>query len=397
MPNICLRILLAVAMLLPFPAGAYAQSTKAQEEKKARLEREIAIIDRQLADNASRSRSLLADLTLIRKKVSNRRELVAESDRQIKKYANDIYLTQLQINKLEARVKTLSDHYSRLILSAYRNRDARVWYMYMLASDNLAQAYRRFGYFRNLSSQMNAEAVKIREAQAELEAEKLRMSEMKREAEALKALRVDELKKLQAEEAGADAVVKRLKKDKQKYQAQLKAKQREVDALNREIAKAISATVGGSSKSSSSKSKTVVDTKLAAEFAKNKGRLPWPVDGAVVGHFGTHYHPVYTNLKLPPNNGFDLATAKDADIKAVFDGVVEQVMVIPVYNQCVMVNHGNYFTVYCKLKNVDVKAGDKVKTGQVIGTVDTINGQTQLHFELWKEKTPQNPESWLKK
>jgi len=77
--------------------------------------------------------------------------------------------------------------------------------------------------------------------------------------------------------------------------------------------------------------------------------------------------------------------------------VVEQVMVIPVYNQCVMVNHGNYFTVYCKLKNVDVKAGDKVKTGQVIGTVDTINGQTQLHFELWKEKTPQNPESWLKR
>lgn len=397
MPNFILRLLLTIAILLPLSAEVDAQSTKAQEEKRARLEREIAIIDRQLAENASKSSSMLADLNLIRKKVSNRKELVAQSDRLIKKYKDDIYLTQLQINKLESRVKTLSDHYAKLILSAYKNRDARVWYMYMLASDNLAQAYRRFGYFRNLSSQMNEEASQIREAQAELEAEKAKLSAMKKDAEAVKAERVKELESLRADEAKADKVVQQLNRNKKTYQAQLKAKRKEVEALNREIAKAISATVGGSSKPSSGKSKTVVDTKLAAEFAKNKGRLPWPVDGAVVGHFGTHYHPVYTNLKLPPNNGFDLAVAKGADIKAVFDGVVEQVMVIPVYNQCVMVNHGNYFTVYCKLKTVDVKAGDKVKTGQVIGTVDTINGQTQLHFELWKEKTPQNPESWLKR
>ena len=397
MTNRILRFLLILVMLLPLSAEAHAQSVKAQEEKKARLEREIAIIDRQLAENASRSSSMLADLNLIRKKVSNRKELVAQSDRLIRKYKDDIYLTQLQINKLESRVKTLSDHYAKLILSADKTRDARVWYMYMLASDNLAQAYRRFGYFRNLSSHMNEEARQIREAQEELEAEKEKLSAMKKDAETVKAQRVKELESLRADEAKADKVVKQLNRNKKTYQAQLKAKRKEVEALNREIERAISATVGGASKPASGKSKTVVDTKLAAEFAKNKGHLPWPVDGAVVGRFGTHYHPVYTNLKLPPNNGFDLAVAKGADIKAVFDGVVEQVMVIPVYNQCVMVNHGNYFTVYCKLKTVDVKAGDKVKTGQVIGTVDTINGQTQLHFELWKEKTPQNPESWLKR
>ena len=162
MTNRILRFLLILVMLLPLSAEAYAQSVKAQEEKKARLEREIAIIDRQLAENASRSSSMLADLNLIRKKVSNRKELVAQSDRLIRKYNDDIYLTQLQINKLESRVKTLSDHYAKLILSAYKNRDARVWYMYMLASDNLAQAYRRFGYFRNQSSHMNEEARQIR-------------------------------------------------------------------------------------------------------------------------------------------------------------------------------------------------------------------------------------------
>ena len=89
--------------------------------------------------------------------------------------------------------------------------------------------------------------------------------------------------------------------------------------------------------------------------------------------------------------------SKGEKIRSVFDGVVQQVMVIPGFNQCVMVDHGNYFTLYCKLRSVDVKAGEKVKTGQVLGEIDTINGQTQLHFELWQGSTPQNPESWLKK
>lgn len=383
--------------LFSVSAEVMAQSVREHEERKAQLEREIAIIDRQLADNASRSSSMLADLNLIRRQIANRRELVASSERQIRKYNDDIYLKQLEINRLERRVKSLSDHYARLILSAYKNRDARVWYMYMLASDNLAQAYRRFGYFRNLSSSMNEEARQIRDAQQELEAEKVKLAALKKEAEDVKAGRVRELDRLREDEAKSAGIVRQLNRNKATYQAQLKAKRREVEALNREIERAIAATVGGTSRPAAGKSKTVVDTKLAAEFAKNKGRLPWPVDGAVVGHFGTHYHPVYTNLKLPPNNGFDIAVAKGSEIKAVFDGAVEQVMVIPVYNQCVMVNHGNYFTVYCKLKTVDVKAGDKIRTGQVIGTIDTINGQTQLHFELWKEKSPQNPESWLKR
>ena len=100
---------------------------------------------------------------------------------------------------------------------------------------------------------------------------------------------------------------------------------------------------------------------------------------------------------MPQNNGFDLAVEKGEKAKVVFDGIVRQVMVLPGYNQCVMVDHGDYFTLYCKLRNVTVKAEDKVKTGDVLGTVDTINGQTQLHFELWQGKKALNPETWLKK
>lgn len=385
-------------VLCPVVVG-YAQDTKAYEEKKARLEREIAIIDKQLAENASQSSSMLSDLTLIRKNISNRKSLVNEADRRVRQYSDSIYLAQREINRLQARIDTLTSHYAKLVRSAYKNRDARVWYMYMLASDNLGQAFRRFGYFKNLSSQMKSEAKDIRAMQEELEGKKQRLTAMKAEAEALKAERVKELEKLKKDEAKADSVVKKLQKDKKKYQNQLASKKKEINALNRQIAKLIEEAMKADDpkkQKSSSKKSAPVDMKLDGEFSKNKGKLPWPADGPVVGTFGKHYHPVYKNLELPANNGIDVALAKGSDVKAVFDGTVTQVITMPGYNQCVLVQHGNYFTLYCKMKSVSVKVGEKVKTGQKLGTIDTINGQTQLHFEVWKGSAPQNPERWLR-
>ena len=398
--NRFLKILFTLTVWLCAASGVYAQNTKAQEEKKAKLEREIAIIDKQLAENATRSNAMLSNLTLIRKKVANRKAMVAESDRQIKKISDDIYLKQRQINRLQARVDTLTVHYSRLIVSAYKNRDSRIWYMYMLASDNLGQAFRRYSYFKNLSSQMNDEARKIKAAQEELLREREELSKMKKEAQAVKNERVKELDKLRAEEKEADKVVKNLQKNKKIYQQQLASKKKQVNALNKEIqrilAEAVKQQQPSSSSKSSSKKSAPVDYKLAEEFSKNKGKLPWPADGPVVGRFGKQFHPVFKNLELLPNNGVDIATSKGADIKAVFKGVVKQVFVMPGYNQCVLISHGNYFTFYCKLKTVNVKAGDKVTTGEAIGKVDTINGDTQLHFEVWQNTKPQNPETWIR-
>jgi len=384
-------------MLMCFAASAdvFAQDTSSQEAKKAKLEREIAIIDQQLAENATRSNAMLSNLTLIRKKVSNRKAMVAESDRQIRKYSDDMYLKQRQINRLQARVDTLTDHYSRLVVSAYKNRDSRIWYMYMLASDNLGQAFRRYSYFKNLSSQMNDEAKKIKAAQEELVRERESLAAMKREAQKVKDERVKELEKLRSEEAQADKVVKNLQKNRKTYQKQLSSKKKQIDALNKEIERIVANAMKGQS-GSSGKKQEPIDYKLAEEFSKNKGKLPWPVNGPVVGRFGRQFHPVFKNLELPPNNGIDVAVGKGTEVKSVFKGVVKQVFVMPGYNQCVLIRHGNYFTFYCKLKTVNVKAGDKVGTGDVIGKVDTINGDTQLHFEVWQNTKPQNPETWLR-
>ena len=386
-------IFLTVSLFLLQAAGVSAQDTGEYEKRKARLEQEIEMLDRQLAENVSRSRSELSRLTLVRAKISGRKSLIKESDRQIRKYADDIYLTQKKINRMNARLDTLSSYYEKLIRNAYKNRDARVWYMYILASEDLGQAFRRYSYFRNLSSQARVQGDKIRTAREELEAEKSRLRTLKSEAEKVRKSRQDELISLQQEESEVARIVSALKKNRSKYEKELAAKKKQVEALDREIERIIREAM----KASKSKGeKTEIDYKLAEEFSSNKGRLPWPVQGAVVERFGQHYHPVFTNVKLPFNNGISIAVAKGAEIDAVFDGVVKQIVVMPGYNQCVLVQHGNYFSFYCKLKTTAVKPGDKVRTGQKIGTVDTINGETQLHFQIWQGSKPQNPESWLR-
>ena len=390
-----LEISLLLVAFLSCGGKAYAQDVSAQEAKKAKLEREIAIIDRQLAENASQSSTMLSDLNLIRRKISNRKALVAEADKQVRFYNDSIYLTNREINRLKVRIDTLTSHYSRLVRSAYKNRDARVWYMYMFASQNLGQAFRRFGYFRTLSSQMKSEARKIKDMQDELGRKKERLSQLKKEAEVIKNARQKEVDELRKDEAKSDSVVKRLQKDKKKYQNQLAAKKKEVNALNREIARIIAQTIKTDDQKKDQK-KSPVDMKLDGEFANNKGKLPWPAEGPLMGRFGKQYHAVYKNIELPQNNGIDIALGKGEQVKAVFDGVVSKVFVMPGYNQCVLVQHGNYFTLYCKMKGLSVKAGDKVTLGQVLGTIDTINGQTQLHFEVWKGSAPQNPEQWLR-
>lgn len=393
-----------LALLLTVLAGG--QNTSSQESRKAKLEKEIAQIDAQLKTNASRTSNAQSNLVLIRKKISNRNELIAESDREIQEINRQIGGKQREITLIQGRLDTLSLYYGNLVRNAYKNRDAKVWYMYLLSSENLGQAYRRMGYLRNLSGQMNVQAKKIEATREELKAETEKLENMRAEAQKLRESRQQEVRSLQSEEKDSQQLITQLTKDRRKYEQDLNTKRKQVEALNKEIERIIreaTKPAASSSKSSSSNknaastpAKTEIDTRLDTEFSRNKGKLPWPVDGPVVDKFGQHNHPVYKNVKLPYNNGVGIAVADGTRVQAVFDGVVKQIVVMPGYNNCVLVQHGSYFSFYCKLKSVNVKAGDSVKTGQTIGTVDTIAGESQLHFQIWKGTTPQNPELWLK-
>lgn len=387
-----LRLLFFIVVLLAGPV-AYAQDTSAQKDRIARLEKEISMLESQIKAGESRKASELSTLTLVQKKISSRRKLIAENDKEIAGLDRRIVSKQREINVLTARLDTMSLYYARLVRNAYKNRDSRIWYIYILASDNLSQSFRRFMYLRNLSAQMNAQAIKIRETRTELETEREQIKGMRAEMRQMKKANEAELSKLRTEESGSKVLIAKIQKDKKRYQGQIAAKRKEVEALNKEIARIIEESLAAQGKK---KAKKPVDYKLSGEFAANRGILPWPAEGVVVDRFGQHNHPVYTGIQMPANNGITMSVAQGAAVKAVFDGTVRKIIVMPGYRQCVLVQHGSYFTFYCKLGTVKVKSGQKVKTGDVIGSVETIAGETQLHFQLWDGRTPQNPEVWLR-
>lgn len=385
------------AMLICTLAGA--QSLSGAKDRKARLERDIKVLERQLNEANARKDNAATQLSLLRAQTAARRELLNESERELGAINDSIRVCRKQIDETQARLDTMTRYYGRLVKTSYKNRDSRIWYVYLLASENLAQGMRRYGYLRQLSSRMNAQGRMIKEERDRLEARQNLLDSLRVQARQLRDSRAEEFGKLRREEDKSRDLVARLQRDRDKYQKQLSGKRREVEALNREIERLIREEIdgtGGSGKGGGKKVKTKIDYVLSDKFASNKGKLPWPADGRVVSHFGRNPHPVYTKLEMPFNNGVGIAVDKDAPVKAVFNGVVKQIVVVPGYNQCILVQHGEYFTFYCKLGSVTVKAGDKVKTGQVIGHVAQGMEDTQLHFQLWKGKQPQDPEAWLR-
>lgn len=400
MRKVLVIVLLALAAALPL--SAQKSSMKKLESQRAQLEKEIAVLNRQLKDNSSAKEKELTKLSLVKSKIQAREKLIAASDQALRILDDSIRTCRADIGKLQARHDTLSAYYSRLVRSTYKNRDSRMWYMYVLSSQSIGQGFRRFGYLRSLASEMGAQATRIRETSAALEVEKERLESLRATETDVRRQVVSERTKLRSEEDESSRLVEKLSKDRKKYESQLREKNRQKEALNKKIADLIrqQQNKGGSGKGSGSKggkkTSTVIDAKLSNEFASNKGRLPWPVEGAIVERFGKHRHPVYQNVELPQNNGVTLAVKRGTQARAVFNGTVSQIVVLPGYNQCVLVNHGAYYTLYSKLATVAVKPGEKVKTGQIVGTVDTIGGEDLFHFELWNGTTPQNPESWLR-
>lgn len=383
------KLIIIILIVTATVLEAGAQDVSAQREAKKKLEEEIAFIDNQLKDIISRQKASTQQLTIVQKQVSNRKKLVDQADAEIRVLRTQINDATAQINALQANLDTLQSYYNDLIYNAYKNRDNKVWFMYILGSENIGQGYRRFAYLGNLSESANAQADNILQTQAQLQAEKAKLDSLVVVATATRQQRQKEYNNMKADEQKSRTLVNSLNKSKNQYTKDLQAKKKQVDALNKEIERILAKAV-------KEQKEETIDYTLAGRFEDNKGKLPWPVQGVITGKFGNHNHPVYKNIQLPTNNGVDITAARNAAVRCVFDGTVKQVLVMPGYSQCVLVQHGTYYTFYCRLGKVSVKAGQKVSAGDSLGTLDVTDGSSVLHFQIWKGTDKQNPESWLR-
>lgn len=387
------KAIIILAMLMTV-LPVLAQDISRQKERKKQIEDEIALIDQQLDANRDKRKKSLNTLILTREKLEARERLIKELDDEIKDYETSITAADRQIGRLDARLDTLRKYHADLVLGAYKTRDNKIWFMYLLSSKDLNQGLRRWSYLKNMSASIRQQADQIKATEAELQAETQRLEELKAGSVQARSEREKEKDNLAAEEKRMNYLVVQLTKEEKSMKRDLEQKRKEVERLNKEIERILAAAV----KEQESGKGEKVDYALSGRFEDNKGKLPWPVKGGVViQKFGQTYHPVFKSLKLPYNNGINISAAAGSDATAVFDGVVKQILVLPGYDQCVLVQHGEYFTFYCKLKTVYVKTGDKISTGAAIGRISlNDDGNAELHFQLWKGTNKQNPESWLR-
>jgi len=384
-------------LLIMLPVVAVGQNIEQQERMKKQIEEEIAFLDSQLASTKKKQADNTKELNFIRRKISNRKKLLAQIESEIRQINKEMTRNESEINRLNRDLSNLKKEYSNLIYEAYKNRDQSSWMMYVLASKNIDQGYRRWVYFKDFNKSMQSRASRIKKTSEEITNRVDALEKMKEKSLKSQQQRSSEYKKLQTDERGARQTITQLSKQERTFRTQLAAKRKEVERLNKEIERILAEAM--KAKESPDFKESAAERKLSANFELNKGKLPWPVKrGAVVEEFGQHNHPVFKNVKLPFNNGVNIATDKNAEVFCVFDGLVKQILVMPGYNQCVLVQHGNFYTFYTKLDRVSVKSGDKIKTGQSIGNLAAADDNGSIiHFQLWHGTNKQNPEHWISK
>ena len=404
-----------------FASQLWCQITQEQlEERKAKIQAEIREKEELLKSMKTKEKSVINQLLIQKEKIGLKEKLIRTTESQTKILSNDIYVNQLKINQLNRDLEKLREDYAEMIRKSYKSRSEQSKLMFLLSSENFFQAYKRLQYMKQYASFRKMQAEEIKSKSQELEVHNKVIGEQKSEKEKLIEENEKERKELEKEKQEQEQIANQIKKDKGKIAAEIKKKQQETRRIDAQIQKLIRDAIAAANKKTAAakakanpKTTTAADTKktetsakivltpegqlVANNFRANKGRLPWPVEkGAVSLPYGDQPHPVYKTLTVH-NSGVEISTENGANARAVFNGEVANVIVLSPVNKAVMIQHGDYFTVYQNLSSVSVSKGDKVSTKQTLGKIRTNGetGKTVLKFMILQNTTYNNPASWL--
>lgn len=395
------------------------QSQEELEQKKAKIQEEIREKERMLQEVRGKEKSVVKLLQIQKEKIGLKEKLINTTAKQTKLLSNDMYINQLQINKLNRELVVLKDDYAEMILKSYKSRSQQSRAMFMLSSENFLQAYKRLQYMKQYSSYRKMQGIEIKDKTDKLADYNLKLSGQKTEKEKLLAEQEKQRQDLEKEKQEQEKIANSLKKNKKQITAEIKKKQQEYRKIDAQIQKLIrDAIAEANKKAAAAKAKANPKTTTAAEtkkietstkivltpegqlvsnnFKANKGRLPWPVEkGTITLGYGDQPHPVYKSLIIH-NSGLEITTESGSNARAVFSGVVTNVVVLSPLSKAVFIQHGDYFTIYNNLASVNVSAGDKVSTKQVLGKVRTnAEGKTVLKFMISQNTTYTNPSQWI--
>ena len=346
----------------------------------------------------------LSDIGIINHQINYREKLISNYNFQIRKFDENIHEINRQIISLENTIGVLKEEYKKMLMYAYKNRNPNYKYLYIISSSNFSEAFHRMKYIEHYADYRQKQIDRILKSQQDLAIEKNLLNAEIEKKSSLIATKKSEKENYLQDKQNQETSLKKLKENKDLLVKQLNEQSKKRKTISIAVRKAIEEEVRSKIKKNKTESFSLTPEgmELSKSFNNNKGRLCWPVErGEISSKYGKHQHHL-VNTATVENNGIDIITIKNADVRAVFGGKVTSVLIIPGAGKVVMISHGEYRTVYANLQEVFIKKGDVLSAKQNIGKL-LINddGVSESHLEIWKISSngmnTVNPSLWLSK
>ena len=372
-----------------------ADSVKELQKKQKKLQQEIEQTNKMLNETKRSESATLNKLQLINKNIKNQKKLINTLDTEITALNREMNKLNVTRDSLQRLLEHYKNDYAQMVRQTHYARMQQSPLLFLLSSDSFQQLARRMRYLHEFAHFRQQQVRRIENTQAEIDIQNDLLQANKNDKQTALNSRKREQENLKRDERKQKNMLNQLKTKEKDLSKQLKQQQKKAAELNRKIDEMVRKETEKASKTTLTKEQKL----LAGGFEANKGRLPWPVEkGMISGHFGKQQHPLYTQVTLD-NKGIYLQTTAGAKARAVYKGEVTSCFMVA-NTYAVIIQHGNYRTVYSNLNKLNVKQGDIVDTKQAIGTIFTDPEQdqkTELYFQIYKDRTILNPESWITK
>lgn len=410
---------MALLMLLAYHP-VYPQSRKELEKQRKQTEEQIALTKKILRETKNKKQQNLREVKTIARLIETREQLLETIGREIVYVNQDVQQKNDELVKLDLELYKERKNYAAAIVQSYKNKKVYNKATYYLTAKSFNQFVLRLRFTKYLSEAQEKFLGRIEKKKNEINEKIEELQGLKKSKEILAKNKEIEVKELVGDKSKKTLAIKALdgkeSELKQKLEKQKRAKENLNAQINAIIAQEIKkakeksaakkpAQKGGTKKGGTTPkaepqtpSVTPEVKQLSDNFAANKGKLPWPVvSGFISERFGNHAHEKLDQVTIQ-NNGLDIQTTDGAKARCIHKGTVTAVITIPGIGKAVIVNHGEYYTVYSKLKEVYVSQGETVALKQDIGSImEDEDGATEIHLEIWFNQEKQNPELWLAK
>ncbi|NOT50705.1 MAG: peptidoglycan DD-metalloendopeptidase family protein [Chitinophagaceae bacterium] len=436
-----LLLLSGIFALLPAQPGTTTDKAQLEKERKE-IQKELQEIQAVYNKVKGQTKQSLGQLSILKRKIDVQEKYISNINKELRSIDDDIYLSNLEIYRLQKQVDTLKAQYARTVVYAYKNRSSYDYLNFIFSANSFNDAVRRISYLKRYREYREKQVATILETQQLITQRKQQQEGRKEKKNEALDNQVKQVQELAVQKKEKDAVVSKLKSQEKDLKKQITAKQKRDKQLQGSINAIVKKEIDDARKAAEKKAadekknnptvttnpttnpatnpgtttnpttprvkpttpakptvvfNTDADIKLNAGFEGNRGRLPWPVDnGYVKIHFGSY--AIEGTLLKGDNPGITISTQVGNAVKSVFDGEV-----VAVFNlgdgMAVTIRHGKYFTTYSNLTGVGVSKGATVKTGQAIGKAGKDDDGTsgQIDFILMIETRNVNPEPWLRK